>query len=196
MIRETILPFKLETTEQKITSHAGLTLVAEFVHAFNDKSVEAFRCVALRRPYQCSLDAAAEQEAEGERYFAIATDLDCDAPDVIRRYNARGEAEVNIGEHKNGYGAAYAPCGEFEANAVWFGLCGIAYNLGVFFKEFGVERDWKSFHAVTLRWRIYNTAGKLVRHAGQVILKITGGAEKLQMFERARYRLYKFYAMA
>lgn len=29
MIRETILPFKLENTEQKITSHAGLALVAE-----------------------------------------------------------------------------------------------------------------------------------------------------------------------
>lgn len=185
-----------ESEWQPLPGDLGPGEYAEFVHAFNDKSVKAFRMVALRRPYQRSLDAAVEQEAEGERYFAIATDLDCDAPDVIRRYNARGTAEVYIGELKNGYGAAYAPCGEFEANSVWFGLCGVAYNLGIFFKEFGGERDWKSFHAVTLRWRIYNTAGKLVHHSGQVILKITGGVEKLALFEMVRHKLFEVYAMA
>ena len=185
-----------ESDWKPLPSDLGPGEYAEFVHAFNDKSVEAFRMVALRRPYQRSFDPAAEQATEGERYFAIATDLDCDAPDVIRQYNARGATEVNIGEHKNGYGAAYAPCGEFEANAVWFGLCAIAYNLGIFLKVFAFGSEWTRYHAVTLRWRIYNTAGKLVRHAGQIILKITGGAEKLHIFEMARHRLYEVYAMA
>jgi hypothetical protein len=42
-------------------------------------------------------------------------------------------------------------------------------------KQFALGAEWKNFHAVTLRWRIYNTAGKLIRHAEQIILKITGG---------------------
>lgn len=33
MVRQTILPFKLERTEERITARSGLTLYAEFLHA-------------------------------------------------------------------------------------------------------------------------------------------------------------------
>jgi hypothetical protein len=38
----------------------------------------------------------------------------------------------------------------------------------------------------TLRWRLYQTPGKVVRHAGQLALKVSG--EALALFASIRYR--------
>lgn len=166
---------------------------AETTHAFNAETVEAFRLIAIRRPYQRHMFDTTQEPRE--RYAAIATDLECGPCDVIRRYNERGQAENLIKELKIGYGMEYMPCGDVGANAVWFGLGVLAYNLGQALKLLGLDSGWIRSQVVTLRWRLYNTAGKLVRHAGQRILRICGGAERLDLFNRVRRRLFEAYAV-
>ena len=35
MVRQTVLPFKLEATDDTITAHAGLVVFGEFLHSLN-----------------------------------------------------------------------------------------------------------------------------------------------------------------
>ncbi len=62
------------------------------------------------------------------------------------------------------------PCGTFAAHAVLFRIGGLAYN--VLFKLLALPPTWSRCQVRTVRWRLYQMAGKVVRHAGAVILKV------------------------
>jgi len=63
------------------------------------------------------------------------------------------------------------PCGDFGANAVFFRIGALAYNVFVLFKRLALSEMWRKHQVQTIRWRLYQAAGKVVRHAGQVFLK-------------------------
>jgi len=183
---------------RELPGDLGVGLYAETVHAFNNEKIGAFRLIVIRRPYQRSIfdDNGSEIIEEYERCFAYATNLEHGPLDIIRTYNERGQAENLIKELKIGYGMEYTPCGDFGANAVWFGLGVIAYNLGQAMKLLALGGEWIRRQVVTLRWKIYNTAGKLISHAGRLILKVACDVEKLALFERVRRKLFEEYAAA
>jgi len=83
------------------------------------------------------------------------------------------------------------PCGKTNSNAVFFRLGIIAYNLFVGFKRLVCPDEFSNCVASTFRWRIFNTAGRIVKHSGKVILRIMGGLEKLILFEQIREKIYK-----
>lgn len=71
---------------------------------------------------------------EQGKYFhhAVATNWDeqeKDAKEVLQWHNERGEAENFNKELKIGFAMERMPCGQTEANAVFFRLGVIAYNL-------------------------------------------------------------------
>ena len=92
---------------------------------------------------------------------------------IVQWYTQRGETSENrIKELKRGFGMERLPCGTFAANAVFFRIGGLAYNLFVWFKLLAVPPTWSRCQVRTVRWRLYQMAGKVVRHAGAVILKV------------------------
>lgn len=64
-------------------------------------------------------------------YRAIATNLDhLSDGEIIHFYNQRAEdSENRIKELKNDFGARQMPCGDFNANALYFDICALSYNL-------------------------------------------------------------------
>ncbi len=64
------------------------------------------------------------------------------------------------------------PCGQQEANAVFWRIGALAYNLFVLFKRQALPEAWRKHQVQTVRWRLYQTAGKVVTHAGALILKV------------------------
>jgi hypothetical protein len=147
--------------------------IAETVHSMNH-TTKAFRLIVVRRPVQGNLF---ESEAPTERYKAVATNREETAEETVSWYNQRGEASENrIKELKIGFGMERMPCGERSANAVFFGIGVLAYNLFVVFKRDALPADWRRHQVQTLRWRLYQLAGKVVHHAGAVILKVRRSA--------------------
>ncbi len=63
-----------------------------------------------------------------------------------------------------------SPCGQFEANTLYFHLCVTAYNLFVLLRH-SLPPEWHTRRATTLRWRVYALAAKVVCHARRVSLK-------------------------
>ena len=161
-------------------------MIAETVHCMN-RTRKAFRLIVLRRPCQQKLF---EESDTSQRYTLIASNRDEMAEETIKWYNHRGETSENrIKELKNGFGMARMPCGEIEANAVFFRIGVLAYNLFVLFKMKVLPDDWACYQVRTVRWKLYQTAGKVVNHARETRLKI---AEWMfNLFEEVRARCAK-----
>lgn len=78
------------------------------------------------------------------------------------------------------------PCGEVWANAVFFRLGVLAYNLFIGFKRLACPAAWAAHTIATVRWRLIQVAGRIIRHAGQIILKLVVEAETLALFQQIR----------
>jgi len=161
--------------------------IGETVHCMN-KTKEAFRLVVIRRPFQGSLF---NSEEGLEKYTVIATNRHESAEEVVKWYNQRGESSENrIKELKIGFGMERMPCGQFEANAVFFRIGVMAYNIGRLFILRTLDESWHRHQVQTLRWKLYGTAGKIVFHGRAVYLKVSRSLQNL--FAQVRLRSWEF----
>lgn len=161
--------------------------IAETVHCMN-KTKQAFRLVVIRRPVQGDLFGGAPAT---EKYTAIATNRTEDLEQVIRWYNQRGECSENrIKELKIGFGMERMPCGQFAANAVFFRIGVLAYNVGRLFALKALDVSWHRHQVQTLRWKLYETAGKIVFHGRSIWLKVRRQVRGL--FAEIRARSWQF----
>jgi hypothetical protein len=161
--------------------------IAETVHCM-EKTEEAFRLVVIRRPYQGQLFGETQIK---EKYTVIATNRGGSAEEVIQWYNQRRECSENrIKELKIGFGMERMPCGQLGANAVFFRIGALAYNLGRLFVLSTSGGSWHRHQVQTLRWKLYDTPGKIVFHGRHVYLKVSRRLHEL--FARVRLRSWEF----
>ena len=161
--------------------------IAETVHSMN-KTRKAFRLIVLRRPYQGNMFF---EEGVSLKYAVIATNRVESAESVVEWYNQRGDCSENrIKELKIGFGMERMPCGQFEANAVFFRIGVLAYNLYRLFILKTLNKSWHRHQVQTVRWRLYQIAGKIVFHGGQVYLKVR--RRFCQLFNDVRLRIWEF----
>jgi len=78
------------------------------------------------------------------------------------------------------------PCGETYANAVFFRIGVIAYNLFIGFKTFACPEAWRRHTISTFRWKLIQVAGRIVHHGNQVFLKLAVSAGRLRLFREIR----------
>jgi hypothetical protein len=161
--------------------------IAETVHCMN-RTQKAFRLIVVRRPYQGKLFGDEDKKL---RYTAIAASMAGKAQEVLEWYNQRGECSENrIKDLKIGFGMERMPCGQSHANAVFFRIGAIAYNIYRLFLMKTLDQSWHKHQVQTVRWRLYQTAGKVVSHSNRMYLKVRQGLYNL--FARIRLRIWEF----
>jgi len=165
--------------------------LAEAVHTMN-KTKASFRLVIKRelRKQPDLFDGAGEKY----HYYVVATNWpeeDKDAQAVLTWHNQRGQAENYNKELKYGFGQDQMPCGESYANAVYFRIGVLAYNLFIGFKRLSCLETWTRHTMSTLRWKLVQIAGRIVYHAGRVILKLAVDDEKFELWKRIRAGCYE-----
>ncbi len=177
-----------ETAENKWRKYQGSSSILRVIHCM-ENTKKAFNLIIIRRPWQPDLlDSEAD---DSSRYVLVATNMKGKPEDIVGWYNQRGEASENrLKELKIGFNMEYMPCGTTKANAVYFRIGVLAYNLFKLFKMAALPKEWAKHTVQTLRWKLYQTAGKLVTHAGQLWFKIKKAS--LQFFEEVRHRISKF----
>lgn len=157
--------------------------IAETVHTMT-QTTEAFRLVVQRwHKKQAELF-----DPEPFCYHVIATNREESAKEVVALHNGRGEAENIFKELKSGFGMEWMPCGEMRANAVFFRIGVIAYNLFQAMKLLSLPVWWRKATIATARWGIYQVAARLVCHARSIVLKLAAPLEKIDLLRKARYR--------
>jgi hypothetical protein len=157
--------------------------IAETIHCMN-KTNKAFRLIVMRRLLEPDLF----EDKSPYRYHAIASNRENeDAAATMEWYSRRGDnSENRIKDLKIGFGMEYMPCGSFQANAMFFSIGVLTYNLYLGFRTDALGSGWERSQVQTVRWRLFQTAGKIVRHGRQMLLKIS--AVVLDMFAAIRER--------
>jgi hypothetical protein len=111
----------------------------------------------------------------------VATNREEPANAVIWKHNQRGNSENWQKELKVGLGMEPMPCAQFEANARYFAMGVLAYNLAQLLKRQVLPASYRTATVATLRWKLYRLAGKLVRHARGWRLQMKADLEKWRL---------------
>ncbi|WP_456377154.1 transposase [Thiolapillus sp.] len=109
----------------------------------------------------------------GYVYRAIATNRDeLSDSQVVHWYNQRAEdSENRIKELKLDFGGDTLPCSDFKANALYFLIASLSYNLFALMRQL-LPEELAHHRAMTLRWRLYAIAAKVVRTGRQLFVKM------------------------
>jgi hypothetical protein len=155
---------------------------AETVHAMNTCKY-SFRMIVIRWKNS--------KNPSEYCYHAIATNMiKQPAQEIILSYNTRSCSENDIKELKNGFGMRKLPCGDFEANAVYFGIGVLCHNIFIAQKILTMPKEYHHRTIKTIRWLLLEVPGKLIKKAGQVILKVACSAEKFDLFVSIRRKTH------
>jgi len=83
---------------------------------------------------------------------------------------------------------SYLPSSNLEANAFYFHIGTVAYNLFLLFKQI-LDTNLQKHTVKTIRYKLYNIAGKVISHARDTILKVN--EEFMQLLQNIRQRAYE-----
>ena len=170
--------------------------VAEFLHTMNGTD-HAFRLIVVKKtatPILHGLEQFLSEEEllllASERYSVIATnDQDMTPEEIVHFYRQRGDTSENrIKELKNGFNLKYLPTSHFAANALYFHIGTLAYNLFILFKQI-LHSSWQKHTIQTIRYKLYHIAGKVITHARQTILKVND--QFVQILNNIRQKNYE-----
>jgi hypothetical protein len=166
-------------------------------HYFGDKDEEVaqfyyqpagwskpYRYIVVRKPKGQDLFGTVY------RHHAIVTNQCFGNPDfILKRHRRHAGVENSIKELKSGYGLSLLPCSSYNANHAWFLLGIMAHSLTVILKVLYMAKKWSKNTIKTLRYRLFNLGGVLVRHARKRILKVPRGHPWLRDIFRCRKRI-------
>ncbi|MEY8238782.1 MAG: IS1380 family transposase, partial [Cycloclasticus sp.] len=124
--------------------------------------------------------SADDMSLNGYVYRAIATNHDSKTnSEVIHWYNQRAEdSENRIKELKLDFGGNTLPCSDFKANALYFLICSLSYNLFALMRQL-LPENLAHHRVITIRWRLYAIAAKIVKTGRQLFVKLKSDHQKL-----------------
>jgi len=178
------------------TQHSKYEQIAEYIDTMTNVE-KAYRLIVVKKRITPMLPhiedmLTPEQKLQyfEEHYHVIATnDLEHSAEEMLEFYRQRGETSENrIKELKLGFNMSYLPTSDFMANAFYFAIGTLAYNAFVLFKQ-TFKEGWKRHIVQTIRYKLYNIAGKVIQHARKIILKVN--SDFLDLINQIRHKSYK-----
>ena len=123
------------------------------------------------------------------KHFAIVTNREGDGLTVIRWHREKAGTVEHV-HHvlKNELAAAALPRGTFGANAAWFRLNVLTYNLLSALKRLALPGDLSEARPKRLRFLVFNTVGKVLHHARRTLVRLTS-AVQLELLALARSKI-------
>jgi len=169
--------------------------VSEVVHTMGDTK-NSFRLIIVKKDISPMLptledtltDEQKEQYYQEMHYCIVTNDNDLSPKEIIKLHRQRGETSENkIKELKNGFNMSYLPTSNFEANSFYFQIGVLSYNLFLLFKQI-LDKSLQKHTVKTIRYKLYNIAGKVVYHARQWILKVN--EQFIELLNNIRQKAY------
>jgi len=160
--------------------------IAETIYCFGTKKRQV-RLVAKRTKLKNQYDLFLNYS-----YWIVGTNLkeeQTDCQSVIHFHQGRGSMEKRIGELKHQLNINHLPCGQFNANCLYFTIGVLAYNLLQLLKLIGLSEEYHTKTVKTLRYQLIKLAGKVVTHARYRILQIAAPLKNIELYSKAYYRI-------
>lgn len=149
--------------DTELTSEDNLTLVNEI----------DYQAATWTRAYRVIVRS---QHVAGElpywtHTFIVTNLINADASILFPAYQARDRVENDIKELKRGFGFDKTDSSSFICNTARALISGVAYNLMQLFKQVLMPTD-NRITINTLRFKLFHIAGKVVRHAHQIQIRL------------------------
>ena len=100
-----------------------------------------------------------------------------------------GKSEEAHGVLKEDLAAGRLPSGRFGANAAWWGIAVLAFNLNSAMKQLALGTEWVSKRLKAVRFAIICLPGRVVRRARTLIIRLTRDHPSYELLVRARQRI-------
>lgn len=152
------------------------------------KDMKPDRYLAIRvRPWQTELFS----DGNSYHYYAVVTNRwEMQGEELLRWQRERcGSVEKVHDVVKNDLAGGVMPCGRFYANAAWWRLNCLCYNVISVMKRKALPKSFWPARMKALRFHLIGVAGRVVSHARMMFLKITEG---LIGYREARSQLVEF----
>jgi len=123
--------------------------------------------------------------------FAVVTNRLGDGLAILQWHREKA-GTVEHAHHvlKTELAAAARPSGKFGANAAWFRLNGVTYNLLTALKRLTLPGDLRTARPKRLRFLLFNTGGKVATHARRTLLRLSGALAHA-LLVRARRKILR-----
>lgn len=125
------------------------------------------------------------------KYLAVVSNRwELEVVDLLRwHWEKAGTIELVHDVTKNELGAAVPPSGRFGANAAWYRLSLLTYNILSAIKSLALPPSLSWARPKRLRFSVFAIAGRIVSHAGRLLLRVGAAAEKIAGLIDARAKL-------
>lgn len=113
------------------------------------------------------------------KHFAIVTNREGDGRSLVRWHREKAGTVEHV-HHvlKNELAAEALPSGKFGANAAWFRLNVLTYNLLSALKRLALPGDFSDARPKRLRFLVFNTVGTVIHHARRTLLRLTAAVQQ------------------
>jgi hypothetical protein len=155
------------------------------------KNMKPDRYLAIRiRPFQGELFG----DGNPYHYFAVVTNMwDWDGERLLQWQRERcGTVEKVHDILKNDLAAGVLPAKRFFANAAWWRLNVITYNVLSVMKRKALPQSWWPVRLKALRFHLLCIAGRIIEHGRRLYLKIAKHHPSFLLYQEAREKLLTF----
>ncbi|MFH1652681.1 MAG: IS1380 family transposase [Pseudomonadota bacterium] len=126
-----------------------------------------------------------------DRYEVIVTNREWEGDRLIRWHYERGGSIEHLNDRiKNDLAGGVFPCAEFGANAAWWRIQCLAWNLIRALQLHALPEELRNCHMKRLRFKLLCIAGKVVKTARRIILKLSRGHPSFNIYKEAREKIF------
>lgn len=130
-------------------------------------------------------------EGAGPKYLAVVTNRAGTVEELVRwHWGKAGTIEAVHDVVKNELGGGVLPCGRFGANAAWFRLALLTYNVLSALKSIGLSPSLQTARPKRLRFRVLVVPALVVQHARRVVAQLLDRGRRAIEAIAARPRLW------
>ncbi len=119
-------------------------------------------------------------EAQGSRHLAVVSNrADLSPAELVRWYFGKaGTIEHVHRTFKDELGAGILPSQRFGANAAWFRINALAYNLLTLLRRHALPERFRRARPKRIRFELFTVPGRLVQHQRQVSVRVSASPER------------------
>ncbi len=129
-------------------------------------------------------------DSDTYKVSGIVTNRDLPAEEVIWWYRERcGKSEHAHSIMKEDLAGGQFPSGLFGANAAWWQIMILAFNLSQAMKSLVWGEGWINRRMKAIRYHLINVPGRVIEHARRLTIKLVGGHPACGMLIKARRRI-------
>jgi hypothetical protein len=124
----------------------------------------------------------------------VVTNRDVPADELIWWYRQRcGKSEEVHAVMKEDLAGGALPSGKFGANAAWWQVMIMSFNLNSAMKRLVLRGEWETKRFKAIRFWLINLPGRVVEHARGLVIRLAGAHPSIKTLLQARARMVNLY---